>query len=151
MKPIKVIEKLWHDAVMADLDGMDFLSGFADKVVAREYNGIGPEYLPADLRDKITGWLGVFEPAALVHDMRNYASDGTTGAFHYANEEFLANCRKCAAAKYAWWNWKRYRAYAVAKLLYRFVDGPFGWKAWMVCYNSKNNNEKKGDKNEEAD
>lgn len=142
MKPIEVIEKLWHDAVVWGLDGMDFLSGFADDVVAREYNGIGPEYLPADLRDKITSWLGVFEPAALIHDLRNYNSDGMAKAFHYANDEFLANCLKCAAAKYAWWNLKRYRAYAVAKLLYRFVDGPFGWKAWMDCYNRKQQDKK---------
>ena len=55
-------------------------------------------------------------------------------AFNYANYEFFANCRKCAAAEYRWWDWRRYRAYAVAKVLYNFVSGASGWEAWMDCY-----------------
>lgn len=136
MKSIEKVEELCALAFNYELDGMIVFDHGAD-VLAREYNGIGPEYLPADLRDKITDWLAVFEPAALIHDMRNYMSDGYSKAFHYANDEFLANCRKCAAARYPWYSWKRYRAYAVAKLLFKFVDGPFGWKAWMDCYNRK--------------
>ena len=123
-----------------DLQGREFVGAFGLDIVEREYNGIGPAFFPAELRAKVTEFLGIFEPAAVGHDLRNYMSDGSEGAFHVANREFLANCRKCAAAEYQW-EWKRplrilkrWRAYAVAELMYKFVDGPAGWRAWMDCY-----------------
>ena len=112
------------------------------ETLAREYNGIGPAFFPEKLREKTTKFLSLFEPAALIHDLRNFESDGSEEKFHLANAEFLANCRRCVEDKYAWWNLKRYRGNAVANLLYEFVDGPAGWKAWMDCYekNQKGNN-----------
>ena len=116
------------------LKGIGFLSSFDCETIRREYNGIGPEFFDPELRAKVTKFLSIFEPAAVLHDMRNFMSDGTRDAFHYANWEFLENCRKCADASYPWWNWKRYRARAVAKILFDFVDGTSGWRAWMDCY-----------------
>ena len=117
-----------------ELGGMDFVEGFGLETLAREYNGIGPAFFPDKLREQTTKFLSLFEPAALIHDLRNFRSDGSEEQFHAANDEFLANCRRCVEDKYAWWNLKRYRGYAVAKLLYEFVDGPAGWRAWMDCY-----------------
>jgi len=124
------------------LCGRDFVEGFGLETLAREYNGIGPAFFPEKLREKTTKFLSLFEPAALIHDLRNFESDGSEEKFHLANAEFLANCRRCVEDKYAWWNLKRYRGNAVANLLYEFVDGPAGWKAWMDCYekNQKGNN-----------
>ena len=116
------------------LVGNGFLSRFDCETIRREYNGIGPEFFKPELRAKVTEFLAIFEPAAVIHDMRNYESDGTKDAFHYANWEFLENCRKCADSAYPWWNWKRYRARTVAKILFDFVDGSPGWRAWMDCY-----------------
>ena len=124
-------------AVVYGLDGTEVLGQLGADVARREYNGIGPEFFPAALREKVTAWLAMFEPAALIHDLRNYMSDGRRWAFNYANYEFLENCRKCAAAKYRWWSWRRWRARAVARVLYDFVSGPAGWKAWMDCYEKK--------------
>ena len=123
------------------LVGTDFLSRFDRETIRREYNGIGPEFFDPALRAKVTEFLSVFEPAAVIHDMRNYESDGQRDAFHYANWEFLENCRKCADAAYPWWSWKRYRARAVAKILFDFVDGSPGWRAWMDCYEKNKNKE----------
>lgn len=122
-----------NEAERLNLDGTE-LFDLGEDVLAREYNGIGPEFFPAKLRDKVTEHLALFEPAALIHDLRNYLSDGMRRRFHRANDEFLRNCRRCADAKYPWWRWGRYRARAVAKLLFKFVDGQPGWKAWMDCY-----------------
>ena len=130
-------------AVAIRLDGREILDEIDGETIEREYNGIGPAFFPAKLRAKVTKWLGLFEPAALIHDLRNFRSDGMRWAFNYANYEFFANCRKCAAAEYPWWNWHRYRAYAVAECLYNFVSGAPGWKAWMDCFEKTQNKNRK--------
>ena len=119
-------------ATFAGLDGMDFITKFKDEELADGYNGIGPEFLPPDIRAKITEHLSLFAPAALIHDMRNEYSDGTRESFHRANKEFRANCRKLAALEFGWYNPRRYLAYRVAEILFKFVEAEdFGWKAWL--------------------
>ena len=127
------INELVKAAVLAGLDGVEFLQEFDDEELCREYNGIGPEWAGAKVRGLATRYLGLFEPAALIHDLRNYASDGSRFRFNYANMEFLENCRKLADAEYAWYDWRRYRARAIAHFLYDFVAGPGGWTAWADC------------------
>ena len=128
------IDELVKAAVEAELDGVEFLQEFDYATLCREYNGIGPEWAGERVRAKVTKYLALFEPAALIHDLRNYKSDGSRFNFNYANFEFLANCRKLANRAYPWYSWRRYRARAVAYALYDFVDGEGGWKAWMDCY-----------------
>lgn len=130
-RTMKVIE----EAERLQLEGLELLEYVSDEEAAREYNGIGPEYLPPEIRDKVTKFVGLFEPAALIHDLRNYLSDGGVMRFDHANLEFLRNCRKCANDRYPWWSWKRWRARAVAKMMFDFVSSEFGWRAWMDCYN----------------
>ena len=130
----KKINELVKAAVLAELDGVEFLQDFDYATIVREYNGIGPEWAGAALRGIATKHLALFEPAAVLHDLRNFKSDGTRYSFNYANYEFLENCRRLADAAYSWWDWRRYRARAVAKVLYDFVSGPGGWKAWIDCH-----------------
>lgn len=127
------IDELVQAAVLAELEGVEFLQGFDYATLCREYNGIGPEWAGAPIRAKVTQYLTLFEPAALIHDLRNYMSDGSRFGFDYANMEFLGNCLKLADDAYPWYSWRRYRARAVAHLLYDFVDGPGGWTAWADC------------------
>ena len=128
------IDELVKAAVLAELDGVEFLQGFDYATLCREYNGIGPEWAGAAIRAKATEILSLFEPAALIHDLRNYRSDGTRYGFNYANVEFHENCLRLADAKYPWWSWRRYRARIVAHALYDFVRDPGGWKAWTDCH-----------------
>ena len=128
------IDSLVKTAVLAELDGVEFIQEFDDSTLCREYNGIGPEWAGETVRAKVTQYLTLFEPAALVHDMRNYMSDGSLKSFYYANMEFHENCLKLADHAYPWWNWRRYRARLVAHALYDFVRGNGGWKAWTDCY-----------------
>jgi len=123
------------------LYGCDYMCRMGFHIVHREYNGIGPEKFKTELRAKITKFLHIFAPAAVIHDLRNFQSNAQRAEFNYANWEFWANCMKCADATYPWWHWKRYRAYAVAKILYDFVSGDPGWDAWMACWEKKNNKE----------
>lgn len=141
------IEELCKRAVLAGLDGVEFIQRFDYAVLAREYNGIGPEWAGAHVRDLVTGKLALFEPAALIHDLRNYVSDGTEAAFHYANGEFILNCLKLAKQAYPWWRPRRYAAIAAANAMFDFVEGLGGWKAWREAHErfvkrqSKENNQ----------
>ena len=137
---IETVADLYRRAVRANLDGVDFVASFTYEELADSYNGIGPEFLPPALREKVTKRLNLFAPAALIHDLRNEYSDGTRRSFNYANYEFAANCRKLAAQRYAWYNPRRYFEYHVATLLYRFVCGDGGWTAWIQA---KERHEKK--------
>ena len=137
MKSEEEIDELLKIAVEARLEGLDFLASFTYAQLAEGYNGIGPEFLPSAIREKVTAYLHIFEPAALIHDMRNHVGDGTRYGFNYANLEFRANCLKLANFTYPWYSWKRYRARAVAFLLFDFVAGQPGWVAW--CEASRKN------------
>ena len=131
VKTKEMIDALVKAAVFAELDGCDFLATFDYAEIQREYNGIGPEWLPEAWRAKASDMLELFAPAALIHDMRYSASDGTRFSFNSANIEFRDNCLKLANDRYPWYSWKRYRARAVALLLFDFVASPGGWVAWM--------------------
>ena len=128
------LEALIDEANAAKLLGVDFLSTFNLATLAHEYNGIGPEWAGASIRSVVTGKFSLFEPAALIHDLRNYVSDGTEMAFHVANQEFYINCSKLADGAYPWYSWKRYRARLFASAFFDFVEGPGGWRAWLEAH-----------------
>lgn len=132
------VEQIIEKSKSLGLMGLEYLIGFDIEDVCKAYNGIGPQFLPEKLRNKVTEILHIFEPAALVHDLRFEQSNGTRTAFDYANCEFFVNCHKCAKAQYRWWNWKRYRAYAVIDAMNEFnCSDRGGWKAWLDSYESK--------------
>lgn len=133
----ETIDSLVRRAVVAELDGCDFLASFDYEELAREYNGIGPEWLPAKWRAKASDYLELFAPAALIHDMRYSRSDGMRTAFNFANMEFRDNCLKLANAAYPWYSWKRYRARAVALILFDCVSSEAGWMSWRWAYEKK--------------
>ena len=132
------VRRLAEEARAAGLAGAGWCVGLGVDRVAEEYNGIGPEFLPADVRAKVTEWLALFEPAALIHDCRTGASDGSREGFLAANDEFRRNCLTLADRAHPWYSWRRYRARAVAQVLFDFVsaDG-FGWKAWLDARSGK--------------
>lgn len=75
-------------------------------VEAREkaYNGIGPDWLPKEIREWMTDRWHYFAPAAVIHDwdychpiMRNKAD------FHEANERFRRNCHKLLRKGVPWY------------------------------------------------
>lgn len=124
------IDSLVQRAVAADLDGLAFLSSYDYKEIAAAYNGIGPEWMPAELRKKVSDYLDLFAPAALIHDMRYQMSDGSRHGFDFANMEFGGNCVKLAEDAYPWWNWRRYGARLAAAALCDCVRSQGGWVAW---------------------
>ena len=136
-KNIAHVQALIDEAKAAGLDGAGWVSSLGAVRCCEGYNGIGPEFLPAKIRAKVTAYLSTFEAAALIHDMRNDVADGTRESFLAANDEFRINCILLADHRYAKprQGLRRYRARAVAQILYDFVSADsFGWKAWLEAH-----------------
>ena len=126
----KKIDELLKTAVLNELEGVEFVQSFDYATLCREYNGIGPEWAGAKVRDKVTKYLAVFEPAALIHDMRYAHADGTMLAWQMANREFFTNCTILADATYPWYSWRRYIARAAAHALYDAISTVGGLAAY---------------------
>lgn len=124
------VAELINDARAAGLEGVELLNGDTNAIAA-QYNGIGPEFLSDEIRDKVTRFLAVFEPAALIHDVRYATGDGSRFEFNLANMEFHANCLALARRAYPWWRFvRRFLAENAALLLYKAVSSYLGWVAY---------------------
>ena len=133
------VAELIATARAAGLEGTALLDR-APAEIAAEYNGIGPEFLPDEIRDEVTRFLALFEPAALIHDLRYSAGSGTREDFEVANMEFHGNCLKLARAKYPWWRpLRRCAAESAALALFKAVDSYLGWVAYRRACASKTN------------
>lgn len=136
MKTEKVLE-LRDKARDMQLVGWWRLYRYEPEELARIYNGIGAEWMTEKVVKALTKFLGVFGPAAQIHDVDFHESDGSKDSFEAANDKFLRNCRKCAKTAYGWWRPRRYAALGVAKVMFKAVSGPGGWVAWRNAYERK--------------
>ena len=127
---IETTDNVLERVVLAELDGLDFVSSYTTAEIAAAFNGIGPSFLSDAQRKKLSKYLALFMPAALIHDMRYEVSDLSRHGFNYANIEFRDNCYKLANHAYGILNWRRYRAWFVAELLFAGVASDYGWQAW---------------------
>lgn len=142
MESLATIESLIHFAATKNLHGADALVAAGPDVVRDAYNGIGPEWLREDVREKVTKYLAVFAPAAVIHDLRYEYSNGERYAFDVANMEYFVNCFKLARDRYAWYNPRRYFAQEAAWLMYLAVAGDGGWQAWNEAKAKREEREK---------
>lgn len=136
-KRLAYIATLIEIALAVGLDGADWANRYGLAWLSDAYNGIGPERWPPELRSKTTNWLHIFEPAALIHDAETTESDGMRKAFYEANARFLVNCLKLANWWYPWYSWKRYRARAIAHVLFECVNGDQGWNSWQRAHRKR--------------
>ena len=138
---IETTDEVLEKAVVAGLDGLDFITSYSTAEIAEAFNGIGPSFLSDAQRKKLSKYLALFMPAALIHDMRYTYSDGSRYGFNFANFEFRANCYALAAQTYGWLNWRRYRAYAVAEALFAGVASQAGWVAYRQAFTKRQTKE----------
>ena len=120
-KLLKIIKK--HN-----LDGREVLDGFSRAELTKIYNGIGPDRFPDWLRKIVTEANDLFEPAALIHDVR-YHIGGTKEDFTYANDEFRDNCYVLVKAAYAWYDPRRYK-WLFRAWRYAGYCEEFGWEGY---------------------
>lgn len=126
---LKHVSKLYETAVKADLD-LGFAASLSDDRLAELYNGCGPEWLPARIREKLTRRLALFEPAFLIHDCDYSAANGSTGDWAVANDRLEMNCLALANYTYPWYSWRRYRA-RLAALEIASLCRRYGWTAYV--------------------
>ena len=131
MESLENIRLLATSAIAKGLHGAESLITLDLCAIQDAYNGIGPESLPAEIREKVSRYLAAFAPAAVIHDVRYEFSDGEQHAFDYANMEFFVNCMKLARDRFAWYDPRRYLAQEAAWLMYRAVSSESGWQSWL--------------------
>ena len=138
MEKEATLDALVNAAVKVGLDGTDAVAKYSYEELGRIYNGIGSDAMPERIRERVTDYLSLFEPAALIHDVRYHESDGTSAAWHEANQEFLHNCLELVARKYGWINIFRVgRAKIAAYAMFDFVESPLGHAAWMKAFEER--------------
>ena len=110
------------------LAGKELLESFTVSEIVRIYNGVGPDRFPDWLRKIITEANGLFEPAALIHDVR-YHVGGNFNNFTEANVEFRENCYTLVNAAYSWYDPRRYK-WLFRAWRYAGYCQEFGWEGY---------------------
>ena len=131
-KKLAEITALIKKACDLKLTDAAWVACFRPEELATVYNGIGPEWLPYSLREKLTKYLAVFAPACLIHDFHYWIGDGTLKDFNYANDTLEANCRKCINAETKWYQiFRRAAGYYAAHLIAEACRR-YGWSAYRT-------------------
>ena len=131
-KKLAEITALIKKACDLKLTDAAWVACFNAKELAAVYNGIGPEWLPLSIREKLTKYLAVFAPACLIHDFHYWIGDGTLKDFTYANDTLEANCRKCINAETKWYQiFRRAAGYYAAHLMAEACRR-YGWSAYRT-------------------
>lgn len=125
---MKTIAQLIELAARHDLAGREILAEFSEDELKKIYNGLGPDRFPKWLRTIVTEANGLFEPAALIHDVR-YHIGGTRDDFTAANNEFRLNCYALVCAAYAWYDPRRYK-WLFRAWRYAGYCQEFGWSGY---------------------
>lgn len=132
MNRLKEIKRLRELAAEYGLEDREILEKYPMNRLAAIYNGIGPESFPGWLRDCITSLHPSLAPAAFIHDVEWWESDGTDETFAATNERFKKNGHAVAKAEFGWYNPRRY---AVMNQARRFANccRLFGKGGWVQC------------------
>lgn len=114
------------------LDRGPHLSQLSVEEIAAAYNGIGAEWMPAKIRDRLTTDYAYLEPAAMIHDVDYQRSNGSIYDFHAANARLRANILKTAdAVATPWISWKWWKLRLAATACFEAVER-FGLIAYVM-------------------
>lgn len=120
------------------LDLGPHLAGMSVAEIAAAYNGIGADWMPAAIRDRLTTDYADLEPAAMIHDVDFDRASGTLAEFREANARLRANIIRTAnAVATPWISWRWWRLRLAATACYEAVE-QFG----LIAYISPNNTRK---------
>lgn len=114
--------------IACTLEGAEVLDRFSITEIKGIYNGIGSDVLPDWLRQLITEVAGVFEPAAILHDVE-YHIGGNWEKFTEVNSRFERNCKELVKRKFGWYNPKRYIWLNKARRWANYCQ-LFGWQSF---------------------
>lgn len=119
------------------LDGGPNFGKMTAEEIAAEYNGIGADWMPAKIRERITTDYADIEPSAAIHDVDYAHAAGTISDFHAANARLRNNILKTAdAVATPWITWRWWKLRLAATACYEAVER-FGILAYMQAYKPK--------------
>lgn len=134
MESLDKIKSLIAQVLLYSLQTSLEYKALSPETIQKTYNGCGPAWLPNDLRNKLTDWLGRFESAFMIHDC-DYSfkenHDSSEANFTKANKRLQNNCwiivkKEIAAHRII----KRFQLYLATRDIYLAVQKG-GWKAWQ--------------------
>lgn len=131
-KKLAEITALRQKACDLKLTDAGWVACFEPEELALVYNGIGPEWLPLSIREKLTEYLAIFAPACFIHDFHYWIGDGSRKDFNYANDILEVNCRKCINAETKWYQLLRRSAGYYAAHLIAEACRRYGWTAYRA-------------------
>ena len=132
MTTLDEIVALREKALSLQLHGSAKLLCYSAQQIQQIYNGIGPEWFPAELRKMIDALHPTLKPVALMHDLDYATGSGTWEDFCTANANFRKNGIIAADAAYRWYNLRRYLVRRQAKLFAELCQS-CGWKAYLAA------------------
>ena len=121
------------------LENVHILDKYSITEIGKIYNGIGPDRFPDWLREIVTASAGLFEPAALIHDVE-YHEGGTREQFDASNERFKRNCYTLVKDRYGWYDPRRYLWLNKARRWGNYCQF-FGWEGWTKAEKNESNYE----------
>ena len=131
-KKLEEIEALQKKAVELDLEEAPIIAQFTPEELLIVWNGIGPEWLPAVVRYKLTKYLAIFAPACFIHDFHFWAMGNTLEEFEWANDVLERNARRCIDSETKWYQLlRRMAGYYAAHLLAEACRN-YGWSAFIA-------------------
>lgn len=120
--------ELRESAKKLGLKHVDVLYKYCDEVLIAQYNGVGPNRWPEEVRDILSYLLKDDLESVEIHDM-DYYQGGDEKAFHEANRVLGENTRTVAKKKYHWWNPRRWFLKEISYKLTEWTD-KYGWEGW---------------------
>ena len=131
-KKLEEIEALQKKAVELDLEEAPIIAQFTPEELLIVWNGIGPAWLPAVVRYKLTKYLAIFAPACFIHDFHFWAMGNTLKEFEWANDCLERNARRCIDSETKWYQIiRRMAGYYAAHLLAEACRN-YGWCAFIA-------------------
>lgn len=129
MYTLEEIAALRQKCIELQLDGREILEKYSDTELQTICNGIGPEGAGVFLRRFLNKLHPAIEPAAMIHDVEFFESDGSEEKFTAANDRFVKNGCK-GAFRYPWYDFRRYIVSFQAHRLGAFCRhfGTFSWQ-----------------------
>lgn len=131
-KKLEEIEALQKKAIRLDLEEAPIIAQFTPEELLIVWNGIGPEWLPAVVRYKLTKYLAIFAPACFIHDFHFWAMGNTLEEFEWANDVLERNARRCIDSETKWYQIIRRMAGYYAAHLLAEACRKYGWSAFTA-------------------
>ena len=130
-KKLNEIAELQQKAVELELEEAAIIAQFTPEELLVVWNGIGPEWLPNEIRSRLTKYLAIFAPACFIHDFHYWALGSSRAEFDWANDVLERNARRCIDGATRWYQIIRRAAGYYAAHLLAQACRRYGWSAFL--------------------